>query len=331
MSKRSRRVRQFYVPAPFHPLRAPIFGAVLIMSAGLGGMSAGAVASPGVESRSAAPVPDASSGAAQQALADRRAWRERRASGEERERRRLSRSAHRRLGRQEALALGRSAHPRVLRDRAPRALAFAQGRYELERFEGDYAAVLRPADGAAGPAVMASSLLPLRARDERNETRVVDLSLEARGEGWASDNPRVGISFGRRASDGLTVDRDGVGLAPVGLAADPEGELSGDAVFYANTAADTDHVLRPTPGGAEFYAQLRSTASPERLRYRVRLPQGASVRATGDGGAEVLRDDERLGQITRPLAWDADDEPVPVDMSVVGDELVVEVPHRIAT
>jgi hypothetical protein len=74
-------------------------------------------------------------------------------------------------------------------------------------------------------------------------------------------------------------------------------------------------------------SSLRSVKSPEVHAFRVELPHGALLKKRGRG-AEIVRGRHRLGIVNPPFAWDADNRPVPVRMSVTRDRLRLVVPHR---
>ncbi len=78
-------------------------------------------------------------------------------------------------------------------------------------------------------------------------------------------------------------------------------------------------------------AQLRSPESPERFRWRLRLPAGARLQlSTTAPGAEIIAaGGTKLAHITAPVARrDADDQEVKTTLAVDHDELVVDVAHR---
>ena len=106
------------------------------------------------------------------------------------------------------------------------------------------------------------------------------------------------------------------------------GALAGStSVFFGNVARDEDAVAAPTVNGAELFAVLRSRLSPEQVRYRVSLPAGGRL-VTVPNGAEVVRGGQMLARVALPVARDAQGSTVPVTMSVSGDQLVLDVPHR---
>ena len=99
------------------------------------------------------------------------------------------------------------------------------------------------------------------------------------------------------------------------------------SVLFDGVERDTDTVVTPTVNGVDLSMFLRSRMSPEQFRYRLALPADARLRSD-DGGAIVLRDGVTLARIPALSARDSQGSPIPARMLVVGDELVVKVPHR---
>jgi hypothetical protein len=227
--------------------------------------------------------------------------------------------------------VGQAVNPAVLHDHAARPLATARKEgMRVARYVSDYAAVLRPrhatTQGRTG--VMAMSTLPLRSRDSHGQLRSVDLSVVQSSGAFAPENSSVKVRIGARVGDGFLVSADQVGLVPLDVASQTPGTASGDAVFYANSETDADHIVQATPAGAESLVQLRSIRSPQRYRYRIDLPKGGALRTLSDGSIAVSRDGGRVGTIAQPVAWDADHQPVPVTTTLQGNVLVLDIAHR---
>lgn len=173
------------------------------------------------------------------------------ASPQAKRQRARSRTAFRALNSRQALRLGRATNHAVLLDRTARPLAGARRHgMVVARYASEYAAVLRPRAGtkAHQPGVMAISTLPLRSRDASGQLRLVNLVPERTSKAWVPDNARVKVSFGDRAGDGFRVSDRGISLVPLDVS-DHAGQLSGDSVFFANTATDADHIEHVTPAG----------------------------------------------------------------------------------
>jgi RHS repeat-associated protein len=190
------------------------------------------------------------------------------------------------------------------------------------RYVGDYRAVVRGVHGLR----VESSTTPLRVGVGGAE-RPVDLGLRAGSAGFAPVAPLAGVSIARDSADGVMVGGSGLRVTLEG--AGVSGRLvGGGSVFFPGVGVDMDASVAPTIDGAEFFAVLRSRLSPEQIRYRLALPTGASLEASG-GGAVVSRAGEVLARISPPGARDAQGSVVPVSMRVLGDELLLSVSHRL--
>ena len=191
---------------------------------------------------------------------------------------------------------------------------------EVEQYLGDHAARIELGDGEQE---LALSALPLRV-----DSAPVDLGLEREGTQLVPANPVVDITVPRQLADGATIGDDGLRLAPTSGSATASAELTDNKAFYAEVARDTDWLVGPVPTGAEFLLQLRSPESPERHAVKVSLPSGAILRATSDGGVEVIRGGEALARVRPPVATDANGAAVPVSYEVGEDGFTVVSSHR---
>ena len=188
-----------------------------------------------------------------------------------------------------------------------------------------------------GKTTLVEGTLPLRDKDRSGEVAPIDLELQERATTFASVNPLVNVDFPKDAGRGIALPDLGVSIAPW-PASDAAPELSGDRLFWPNVAADTDLAAMPVQTGFETVHFLRSPASPEELRLRVSMPDGATLAAvepaaggaagSRGSGAEVRRGDEVLARITPPAAVDADGTSVQVVLVVEGSDLVLRVEHR---
>ena len=125
-----------------------------------------------------------------------------------------------------------------------------------------------------------------------------------------------------------TTSGDNDGTEPVSDRQTAEGEPVQGKPFFANSDVDTDFFVQAIPEGLEVFWQLRSEDSPERLRLKVDLPDGAELRQSVGGTAEVVDGDDILARISAPVARDADGVPVPVSQAVQGGQLVLSIDHR---
>ena len=132
-------------------------------------------------------------------------------------------------------------------------------------------------------------------------------------------------------SEGAGLSISGVSLTPVdahgSTLGGSEGVMDGASVLYANTQTDTDMVLKPTPRGFSADALLRSVDSPEKLFFKVGLPEGASLEEAkdGSGAVNVVFAGRAIATVLAPSAHDSAGTPVPVSMSASGDILAVTV------
>ena len=122
-----------------------------------------------------------------------------------------------------------------------------------------------------------------------------------------------GVAVG---SSGLRVTLQGADVA--GSA------IGGQSVFYGGVGLDMDATAAPKLSGVDLSVLLRSEQSPRKIRYRVALPVGASLKASA-GGAVVSRAGVTLARVPAPSARDAQGTSVPVRMTVSGSELLLVV------
>jgi hypothetical protein len=195
----------------------------------------------------------------------------------------------------------------------------------LVRYEGSHAASVVLPNGKRG---VIDSMVPLRAQAAGGELAPVDLRLRDRGGAFAPAVPVRPVAIDKRLSGGVTLTDSGVGLVALASpGSTPAGGAQvGDAVVFADAGPDSDIVARPVVAGAEILAVLRSSLSPEDFAFRVTMPDAARLRSS-DGGAQVVDGGEVLATILPPVSFDADHQPVPTALSVVGDELRVHVAH----
>lgn len=245
---------------------------------------------------------------------------------EERDKRRRSRVAYKGLRGDQAAELAQTEFAELFSDRDRRLLPLKVGQ-RVSRYTGQTTAVVEGADGADGASVV-DSTLPLRARDESGELAPVDLDLERTSTGWVPTNGLVPVRIGARSGDALSLP-ESFSLAIGGT--ESTGFQTKNEVFFADVAQDTDAWLSPTPLGARLAFQLRSEDSPEELRLSLRDAPGVELSLEslpGGTAVEFTRAGQRLGLMSTPIAFDADDQPIDLDLRIDGAEIVIEVPHR---
>ncbi len=267
--------------------------------------------------------------ATQQALEDERERMRRdraaRGTADARERRLRSRTAHRGLTQREAADLVRQRF-RDVAERPPFKSLNLRGGETVGDWLGHHAARIESDEGAA----LVESLLPLRV-DSGEGPRLVDLRLKRDGTRFSPINPHVAVRIGGEAP--LRVELPDVGVVVEQVVPErtrpPEPLDMEHKVFWGNVDVDTDVIAAPLPAGVELLAQLRSIESPSIIRWRVGLPERATMRQEGAGGAiSIERDGTTLARVQPARAWDADGEPVPTGFEVSGNTIVAHVDHR---
>ena len=261
------------------------------------------------------------------------ALRQRRAGPEAAAARERSRSLFAGRGDQEALAVVEQQHPGVAEAVAWRPPALAEDERAVG-FVGDLSMAVER-EGQRGRGLITSNL-PLRAVDRSGERRMLDYTLLEREGGLVVDNPLVDVRLPAQLGAGVRVG---------GMTVRFEGHRSEAALqrargkgFWGNVERDTDLLVLPTPNGIETLHQLRSVDSPETLRLRFDLPPdlrlvqrerpGPDSLGGSMGWIDIVRDDEVVGRVHPPTAWDADGLSLPVQMSVTGDMVTLRLEHR---
>ena len=189
-------------------------------------------------------------------------------------------------------------------------------------------AALTPAEerGEVDGAYLLNSSLPLRVEGPSGEAEVVDLGLEHREGELQPSSPLVDVGVPKQLGEGIELADVGI---QIGLVDGPQerapSTVEGTAAVYPNVAEDTDLVVAPTPTGVETLTHVRTADAPRSQRFTLDLPAGSSLRATSDGGAEVWDGEKVLMSVSPPTAIDADGGPVPVEMSIEGNDLTLTV------
>lgn len=190
-------------------------------------------------------------------------------------------------------------------------------------------------DGATvtseGDTQLLETNIPVQAEEEGGALGPVDLDLAQGAEGWEPENPLVDLTIGHSADEGIEIGDEGLTVTQAGAdqaVAKPFGDKN---LFFSEVDAgtDTDLVVAPVSTGVEIFDLLRSSDSPETLRFRFDLPAGSELRAGPGGSAEVVDNAGNTSAlIPKPWAVDAQETPVPVGMTVEGDSLVLSLEHR---
>ncbi len=180
-----------------------------------------------------------------------------------------------------------------------------------------------------GDTMLAEGTIPVRAADEEGDLAKVDLDLQSTGEGYVPQNPITEVTLPSDSSEPVSLGDEGFAISPVLTEpASPARPFDGEDIQYFETQKDSDLIVSPLAAGVELFSLLRSAESPEELRFEISLPEGAELQADGEGGAEVVREGERLIRISAPVAFDAQGADLPVAMQVEGSMLALTVEHR---
>jgi RHS repeat-associated protein len=175
------------------------------------------------------------------------------------------------------------------------------------------------------------SIEPMAIETSPGYREPIDLSLDEVGGIFQPVRSDVALRIPKQLGGGVSLVGVGVSLTPVDAQGSAlggsEGVISGATVFYANTQADMDSVIKPATDGFAADTFLRSVESPERLFFRVGLPAGAGLVSAKDGSGvvEVVDEGAVIATILPPAAQDAAGTSVPVSMSLSGDMLVLSV------
>ncbi|MGC2659546.1 MAG: hypothetical protein WA324_16435, partial [Bryobacteraceae bacterium] len=242
--------------------------------------------------------------------------------------RKASRTKFENLSNEQAIRLAGEIFPAVIDDPDGGPPALPAGE-RVTKYLTDHAAQVDLGDGK--PAVI-ESLAPMAL--ETSSGRVpVDLALTEAGEAFEPATPLVDVRIPKRLSEGVRAVDRGVSVTPVAANGVPltgsRGTRDGASVFFAGTQTDTDTIVKPSSSGFAVDTILRSVNGPQRLFFRVGLPQGASLAplAGGSGTVQVIKEGVTIATVPAPSARDAAGTPVPVSVSVSGSTLALTVDH----
>lgn len=238
-----------------------------------------------------------------------------------------SQTKYEELNAEQAAKLAAERLPRVVNRSAGGPPSLAEG----ERIHAFPTANSAQLDLPGGKKGVLESSSPIAVPTSSTTFAPIDLSLSDAGSEFRSARSLVGTHIPRRLGEGISIPNLGVTLTPVDAVGHPlagaEGSLDGVSALYANTQTDTDTLAKPTTGGFELDALLRSMRSPEQLYFAVGMPSGTKLESDGHGGALVMREGQPIAAVPAPAAADATGTVVPVQMSISGSTLVVTVKH----
>jgi hypothetical protein len=195
----------------------------------------------------------------------------------------------------------------------------------LERIDGPTRAVVRVGDERR----LMIATTPLAVPSETAGLKPLDLTLQAAEDGDFEPAAAAGLlRIPRVLDEGIRIGQGGLELRAGRPGARTAGEIVEGGVLYVNSDTDTDTVVRPRPAGLEVFDVLRSENSPEDLRFELAGLDDARLRRNDDGSFEIMVGDQARGAIGRPMASDADGEPVALEATAEGGALRVRVAHR---
>lgn len=244
-----------------------------------------------------------------------------------------SRTAHRGLSRDEALALARSAFPDQLMGPLFDGSHPAAGLRVIDQ-RGEGSALVE--DTRTGKRALLMSTLPLQAKRSDGRLAPIDLSLESTAGGVGPTNSLAPFRVEPVSAAGVSFPGKGVSIS-VWHGDRHSVQTANDRAFFANVLPDTDVAVAPLPDGAELSVLVRSPDAPEHFALDVKLPEGARLRHAvakdpipGDPplSLEIVRGDRTFGYVHPPVAIDADGQQVPATMGLDGQDIVLDVPHR---
>jgi len=198
------------------------------------------------------------------------------------------------------------------------------GELEIEEVLGKN--VARVADGEGGSQLLESPI-PIEVAQPGEPKDRLDLSLEPVGSGYGPHQALTPVQLPGTAGGAIQLP-SGVAVGLPGSDTAVAQRFGSSDLFFAATDTATDTLLAPLARGVEIFHQLRSVESPEEFRYELSVPAGATLRADGSGGAEVLDAGKNPIAVVRPpSAVDAQGSVVAAELSVEGDSVVVRVEH----
>lgn len=206
---------------------------------------------------------------------------------------------------------------------------------DVDHFLSDNAAVIDAGDqpeasgvvigdgNYKGPALLESTV-PLRTEDQSGEEATVDLGLEHADGEIQPATPLVEVGIPSELGEGIELPESEVQIALEGAPAERSPSIVNQTVaVYPEVADDTSFAVAPSPTGVETFTLLQSADAPTSSTYQLSLPEGASLTATEDDGAEVSTDQQSVLRIFPPAAMDAEGNDVPVSLEVSGNSFTV--------
>jgi YD repeat-containing protein len=195
----------------------------------------------------------------------------------------------------------------------------------LERIDSPTEALVN----LGGETLLLEAEVPLRAREEDGDLRKVELGLEESAEGYEPANPLVDLTLPASSDEPIEIGDRGLSVSAVGADDTSASPIGDEDLFLPAVHEDTSLLLSPIARGVEVSALLASRNSPEQLAFELTPPQGATLRSSDEGGAEVVDGEGGvLAMVSAPHAVDAQGTEVPVTLRAEGDRFYLEIAHR---
>ena len=185
-------------------------------------------------------------------------------------------------------------------------------------------------DLGGGHAGIVESLQPMAVPTASGRLVPIDLTLRDAGNAYEPQTAAVGVAIPKHLAAGIAIPSTDVSVTPTdtqGEAESGEGVQIGASVFYANTATDSDTLVKPTTEGLDISTVLRSSESPQRLQFHLAVPEGAKLeqKTVGSGPVTITANGVPFALVRPPRATDAGGTYVPVSMSVEGNSVILDV------
>jgi streptogramin lyase len=207
----------------------------------------------------------------------------------------------------------------------------------ISSFSSEFTAAVELPDGEHGTL---ESVAPI-AVSTSSGTAPVNLTPQQAGSGFEASTPAEGmhVRAGDKLSEGASLSDLGIKLTPVtedGTALEGNRSVDGASIFYGNSEnsqagiTDTDSLIKFDTYGFSEETILRSDLAPQKLYFRVGLPEGAGlVQAQDDPNLlQVVDAGHVIAWISAPSGRDAEGTMVPVTLSVSGGLVTLNVEHQ---
>ncbi len=255
----------------------------------------------------------------------------RRANPEAVEAREASADAYESLDTESAENLAAQSFPTLV-DQSDGPLSSLPSGQKVTGYINPYTATLTEEDGQRALAV---SSTPVALKTSQIGWDPVGLGLHNVGGAFEPVNPLVSVRAPKDLREGVSLPSVGITVTPVNenresLGGGSDGMVDGASVFYANTQTDSDTVFKPATFGFAIDTLLRSVNSPERISFRIGLPEGTNLTAPAHAteAIRIVKEGATIATIPSPQAFDAAGTRVPVSVEITGNILTLTVVHR---